>query len=433
MVLAAIGIVGASLRESEVESGVSLSVGSIVFVAAIGMAGPLGGAVVAGVSQLLEFNKLKSSVRLFNTAMAAAGGAVGGVVYLLIGGWTTISKTAGVGELLLWVGLPLVVADFALAVANAAFLGGVMRLTQGTSVASFVTRMLTSFGLSYIGYGVIGFLLVVLWGPGEVGVMSAVLILAPLFVARWVYTQYGDERRAHERAIGSMITATELNDVFTRGHAERVAALSNLIARELGLGHQRADALRYAALLHDVGMIGVRAGVLRQSTALGVDDLAEVQRHPQLGVEMLGQIGFLSESFDGIRHHHERFDGRGYPDGLSGQHIPEFARIIAVADAFDSMTTTRSYRPALSVAEALRTLRDRAGSQLDPDCVDALERALEGQSWEPNRIDDDTLARAGSAHDHDDPAVSDLMAQHADELRDRASRSRRAVSGGSRA
>ncbi|HET8601776.1 MAG TPA: hypothetical protein VFL99_15720, partial [Segeticoccus sp.] len=91
-----------------------------------------------------------------------------------------------------------------------------------------------------------------------------------------------------------------------------------------------------------------------------------------------------------------------------------------VADAFDSMTTTRSYRPALSVAEALRTLHDRAGSQLDPTCVEALERGLEGQRWEPNQIDDATLARAGSAHDHDDPAVSDLMAAHADELRVRA-------------
>jgi hypothetical protein len=132
--------------------------------------------------------------------------------------------------------------------------------------------------------------------------------------------------------------------------------------------------------------------------------------HPALGVEMVRDIEFLGGSIEAILHHHERMDGRGYPGRLKGEQIPLFARIIAVADAFDSLTTSSSHRDAHTVNKALAELHRRAGTQLDPTIVAALERALTRHVWEPTRLDPGLMATAGRAFDHDDPAASDLMA-----------------------
>ncbi len=117
-----------------------------------------------------------------------------------------------------------------------------------------------------------------------------------------------------------------------------------MLARQIGMGAERVEAIRYAGMLHDVGKLGVPTKVLQKTGPLTEEELAAIQLHPMRGLEIVRQIGFLNEALDGIMHHHERMDGKGYPMGLAGDEIPEFARVIAVADAFDSMTSTRSYR-----------------------------------------------------------------------------------------
>ena len=136
-------------------------------------------------------------------------------------------------------------------------------------------------------------------------------------------------------------------------------------------------------MLHDVGKLGVPTRVLQKTGALTDEEFATIARHPVRGLEMVREIAFLGEAFQGILHHHERLDGRGYPMGLIGRAIPEFARIIAVADAFDSMTSTRSYRRARSVEEALEELDHCRGTQFDPQFVAALTEALQRTSWTP--------------------------------------------------
>jgi hypothetical protein len=126
---------------------------------------------------------------------------------------------------------------------------------------------------------------------------------------------------------------------------------------------------------------------------------------------MVRDIEFLEGSFDAIMHHHERMDGRGYPDGLVGQDIPLFARIIAVADAFDSLTTSRSHRDAHTVEDAVAELHRRAGTQFDPSIVAALERGLIKHDWKPTQLEPGLMATTGRAFDHDDPAASDHMAE----------------------
>jgi HD-GYP domain-containing protein (c-di-GMP phosphodiesterase class II) len=180
-----------------------------------------------------------------------------------------------------------------------------------------------------------------------------------------------------------------------------------MIAREIGMRGDRVEAIRYAGMLHDVGKLGVPTKVLQKTGKLTEEEYAAIQLHPMRGLDIVREIGFLDEALAGIMHHHERIDGRGYPMGLAGDEIPEFARVIAVADAFDSMTSTRSYRGARRIDEAIAELRKWSGSQFDPALVDAFVTALQRDGWErpapvsPPDAGDGQVA----AQDHDDPTA----------------------------
>jgi len=376
----------------------------------VALLGPFGAAFVGAVPNLLGVNKDRAQVRVFNSGMNSAHSAFAGFVYLVIGGPQVVGSGSGAQDLLLHVGVPLMVADVALCLGNAVILSGIVRLSQGTPIRRFVLGMLGTSGLAYVGYGLIGFLFVVLWIPAGVGPFSAVLILAPLFVARWAFVQYGDEQRAHERTLSALVAAVETKDLYTRGHSERVALLCDLMGGSLTLSQQDTEALRFAGMLHDIGKLAIPARVLRRADGLSDADLASIATHAARGVEMVRDIEFLEGSMEAILHHHERMDGRGYPSGLVGEDIPLFARIIAVADAFDSLTTSRSHRDAHTVEEAVAELHRRVGTQFDPSIVAALERGLARHVWEPTQLEPGLMATAGRAFDHDDPAASDLMA-----------------------
>jgi HD-GYP domain-containing protein (c-di-GMP phosphodiesterase class II) len=134
--------------------------------------------------------------------------------------------------------------------------------------------------------------------------------------------------------------------------------------------------VRLAGLLHDVGKIGIPDAILCKSVGLSDEEYAVIRQHPEIGERMLAPVPFLHDILPAVRHHHERWDGRGYPDGLAGPAIPRDAAILAVADAFDAMTSSRTYRVALSADEARRRLREGIGSQFDATIVAALERSL---------------------------------------------------------
>jgi len=412
VVLCVMGILSESVKENNLGVRTGLSFTSIVLLSSVALVGPFGAAVV-GAATLLAVNKDRVEVRVFNSGMTSAIGAVGGIVYLLGWGAAHVSDFSGAGSLLLHVGVPMMVADIAQALSNALILSGIVRLTQGTPIRRFVPGMLGSSGPIYVGYGIIGFLFVVLWIPAGVGPFSALLILAPLFVARWAFVQYGDEERAHERTLSALVAAVETKDLYTRGHSERVAILCELMASSLSMSRSEIEALRFAAMLHDIGKLAIPTRALRRAGEISDDDLVRIATHPARGVEMVRDIEFLEGSIEAIRHHHERMDGRGYPAGLRGEEIPLFARIIAVADAFDSLTTSRSHRDAYTVEEAVAELHRRAGVHLDPWVVAALERGLVRRVWEPTRLEPRLMATAGRAFDHDDPVASDLMADRA--------------------
>jgi HD-GYP domain-containing protein (c-di-GMP phosphodiesterase class II) len=156
-------------------------------------------------------------------------------------------------------------------------------------------------------------------------------------------------------------------------------------------------------MLHDVGKVGVPTRILRRPRALTAADLESLTHHPALGVTLVRDIDFLHGSLDGIRHHHERWDGAGYPDGLTGEEIPLSSRVIAVADAFDALTTDRAERPGLAPAQALKQIEQRRGRQFDPHVVAALATALERHEWPVTTADEDRLEQMRGYLDHDDP------------------------------
>lgn len=187
-----------------------------------------------------------------------------------------------------------------------------------------------------------------------------------------VASQTRATRRLFVGAIKSLSSALEAKDVYTKGHSERVSRTAGLLATELGLSREESRRIRLAARLHDIGKIGVREEVLSKPGPLTEAEYRHVQSHVLIGERILAPTVIDTEAVRMVRHHHERYDGGGYPDGLEGSAIPLGARVLAVADAFDALTSDRPYRPRLEVGAALEVLREGAGSQWQLTIVEAL-------------------------------------------------------------
>lgn len=174
-----------------------------------------------------------------------------------------------------------------------------------------------------------------------------------------------------EEIVKGIIAALELKDPYTRGHSERVAQYANLFARKMEIfSEEELKSYYYACLLHDVGKVHIRDDILMKPSNLTNEEYEIIKKHPIVGAEAVKNIEGLQESIDVIRYHHERWDGKGYPDRLKGEEIPLLARIASIADAFDAMTTDRSYRPALSLDMAYQRILQGKGSQFDPGLID---------------------------------------------------------------
>jgi diguanylate cyclase (GGDEF)-like protein/putative nucleotidyltransferase with HDIG domain len=183
-------------------------------------------------------------------------------------------------------------------------------------------------------------------------------------------------RERSTQAMESLSATVDARDSYTAGHSRRVQQLSLALGRELGLSQAELDLLGHAALFHDIGKLAIPDAILLKPASLTPEEWAIMQGHAEEGARIIDRLGFLQDAVPAIRHHHERFDGTGYPQRLKGEEIPLGARIIHVADALDSMLTTRIYRAARSVDEALAEVKAKAGSQFCPRCVAALTRIL---------------------------------------------------------
>jgi HD-GYP domain-containing protein (c-di-GMP phosphodiesterase class II) len=183
-------------------------------------------------------------------------------------------------------------------------------------------------------------------------------------------------KQVAEMAARSILQALEAKDSYTYGHSMRVTYFALVIGKELEFNDEEIYDLEMSALFHDIGKIGVPDHILNKPARLDDDEFLQMKKHPELSAEILRGFEPFKNAAVNARHHHERYDGRGYPDGLKGDDIPLFSRIILIADTFDAMTSTRPYREGLPFAVAFEELLQFAGSQFDADMVKAFIRGM---------------------------------------------------------
>lgn len=184
-------------------------------------------------------------------------------------------------------------------------------------------------------------------------------------------------RKTFWQTLKALAQVIEARDSYTRGHSERVALYARALGLEIGLSREQLVVLEQASLLHDIGKVGVRDAVLLKSGQLDPEERKAIERHPVIGDDILQPVAFLREALEVVRHHHERWDGKGYPSGLAGEEIPLVARIVAIADAFDAMTSFRPYREPMPRDEAIAEIRRKSGTQFDPKLVEAFLRVVD--------------------------------------------------------
>ncbi|HEV8656600.1 MAG TPA: HD domain-containing phosphohydrolase, partial [Candidatus Limnocylindria bacterium] len=199
----------------------------------------------------------------------------------------------------------------------------------------------------------------------KVGLWAAFLFLVPLYLARFSFSKYAETRELFFGTVSALSQAIDAKDGFTRGHADRVSRIAGAIARELRLSEKVIEEIELAGLLHDIGKIGVEDRILMKPQRLLADEQELMRRHPIYGASILEPSAALRVLVPIVLHHHENYDGSGYPDGLAGADIPLLARVLAVADGCDAMMSARPYRLALPSARIDAVLTEGAGKQWD--------------------------------------------------------------------
>jgi len=213
----------------------------------------------------------------------------------------------------------------------------------------------------------------------EGGHWIAMVMLFPLLLARYAWSLYIESQVQHMRLIEAFVSSMEAKDHYTEGHSRRVSALAVQIARQLRFSNAKIKQIEVAALLHDIGKIGIEETILQKPNRLNLEEQKRIQEHPLIGVETVQRVGISDEITEMIRHHHERYEGGGYPDGLDFTKVSFEAYILGVADAIDAMTSDRPYRTAMSTHVAMTILEKESGKQFHPEVVRAMKDYLYAQ------------------------------------------------------
>ena len=342
------------------------SIAFIPFLAAIVLVGPALAMAVGGLTLFISSSlfRRKPLVKVaFNTAKEVIAVGARGSIYVLLGGVPSLGEFAPAIPAFAAAALiffPLDQGLTAIAVA----------LSTKTRVREAWGRLVAGHQLLDLGASAVALLLVFLyvqlplWGP--------LLVVMPLLLLRHNYGLTLRYEQVSRELLVLTVKGIEARDPYTSGHSARVPRFARIMAEELGLSAKRIDQIATAALLHDLGKIYQEfAPLLRKEGKLESREVRLMQSHPVKGADLIGNVRSLRGHVqEGVLHHHEAFGGRGYPDRLSGQEIPLAARIIAVVDTFDAMTTTRPYRSALSREAAFAELQSMVGRQFDPTLVD---------------------------------------------------------------
>lgn len=390
-------LIAGALRSPHGSLNVALA--SVGLIAVYVIEGPAAAVVVAFVGSLLQTRPVPVMKKVFNSAQRVLMAAGGAAAYVAVGGPVGQDVFDHVGRSL----LAVIVTAVAHQIVNAALMCSFLGIERGSAtVRAFLREVVAPTWLQLIGYAFFGLLLAVIW-LGGLGVIAGLLVLVPLVVVRWALSQDEAEQNAQAATMRAFVEVIETKDPYTRGHCGRVSEGVGMLGRELQLPTDRLLAVEHAGLLHDVGKVGVPTSVIRKPGKLDDDEWSAIKLHPARGVELIGNIPFLEEVKAAVLHHHEKYDGSGYPAGLKARNIPYFSRMIGIVDAFDCLTTTRSYRPARSIEETLQILEHDKYTHFDPELVDAFVAVVRKQGWAPASAEQPAPdASVPVAVDHDD-------------------------------
>jgi len=304
----------------------------------------------------------------FNASQYALSVGVAGLVYQFVGG------VVGSQDFLKYV-LPAALCAFTYCVINSILVAIVISFAQQVKLTMVWRVNIKEMIPSYLAEAPIGFLMAIVYV--EVGIFGILLFFLPLLLARRSFELYTKMRKVYLDTIRALAAAIDAKDPYTKGHSERVAHTSVALAQELNLSDQDIENIEYTALLHDIGKIGIADNILGKKSSLTNKEFDKIKEHTVMGAKIIEPVDFLKNSYQAIYHHHERYNGKGYPDGIKSEDIPLSARIIAVADAYDAMGSDRPYRKKLNKDKILKELKDQSGKQFDPEVVKTLLSILD--------------------------------------------------------
>lgn len=362
------------------------SLGFPLSIAASVLAGPFAAGLVALCSAAgLNDVRQKRPIRkvLFNLGLLPLSAVLSGYAYVYLGGRILYQPDGSV--------VPLSGADFPAALlsllalgitaftVNTLLLSYVLSAERGVSpVTVWASDLAWAFpmqiALTFLGASVAQVM--------SIELLALVLFFFPLLVSRQVYLRYVGLKEAYLDTVRSLVGTIEAKDRYTRGHSDRVAILAEGIARSMKMSEEQVERVRIAAQLHDLGKVAMADSILQKPGRLTAEEIAQIETHPAVGARIVERVPALRALAPVVAHHHERYDGGGYGSGLSRDAIPIEARILAVADSFDAMTTSRPYRPPMSIPDAIDEMVACSGDQFDPVIVGHFVKSLQRSGGE---------------------------------------------------
>jgi len=362
---AALAIVVESLLIPMPNNTVGVSVGYAVNIAAIIVGGPLLATTIVGLGFLLRAPKIEGRgyvhvfnlpvhKSLFNVTQSVIVTALMSIFYLRLGG--------DIGQFNFLATAIIVIAG---AIFNSSIISLFLALNNKTNFFEIWISNIKGTFISALAVGVIGIIIALAYIGYGYG--AVILFFGPLLLARYSFKLYIEMRNLYLSTIQALNKTVEAKDPYTSGHANRVEKFAVELAKAYHLPFESIQNLKTASILHDIGKIGIHDEILNKASRLTQEEYQEIMRHPAIGAEIISKVNFLSDITTIVRHHHERYDGKGYPDGLSGEDIPIEAAILMIADSYDAMTSDRPYRKAMTPEEALSELENNAGTQFHPE------------------------------------------------------------------
>jgi putative nucleotidyltransferase with HDIG domain len=377
LVLAVVGLL-AERQSVHITATTQMSVSALPILFAAVVYGPLAAMLVAGVAHLGDYGRPYTRWAIWTFSRALMGGLAG------LSAWLVLQETTSFGGVILAVAAAAV-AEALMDIALNSLTIGLRRTGSARETARAMTRLFLSTVPLYTP--VVG---VLAYSFRELSPWTVLLFFVPALAAQRLLIMYQEQRRLVadlgaannrlERASLSfataLVAALDARDRYTAGHSASVAVYARDIAARLGLSDEQQHLAHLCGLVHDIGKVGLPAGLLEKPGALTLEERRRMEEHPEIGERILTNVDDYAEIAKIVRHHHERIDGNGYPDGLHDQNIPILSKIIAVADAYDAMTSDRPYRDAMPSQVARLRLAQAVGTQFDTTVVAAFEAIL---------------------------------------------------------